>query len=187
MSDTALQPTIDSLWSACTPDEHREMLESVLRSAPVALANPETAGSYEEFFDAVAAANNVQSKAFRRYPVKQQRGFAVKVIDTPGFARFREFAIRDWLLLHHRPLLRQLCDAVGVAHEDGMITGDATPPTDKVRSGLASLIASAPARPCAVYIGFLVATEMSGFGDLASAVTAENYNVHGVLTRPVVA
>ncbi len=177
-------PTIESLWRACTPDEHRAMVEAVLRTAPVALAHPETAPTYDEFLNAVAAGNNVRSEAFRRYPLKQQRGFAIKVLDSPAFTQFRELAIKDWLLLHHRALLRQLCDAAGVPHEDGMITGDSTPPPQAARAALRTLIDSAPARSGAIYVGFLLATHMSGFGDLAAAAEAERFDPLAVLGKP---
>lgn len=172
--------TLDELWKLCAP-ERRAMLEALMPE----LANPED-GLAAEAVRVIAAASHTRPESFLRYPAKQQIAFTSKVIDTPALRGTREWAIRAWLLKHHRSLLVSMCDSCKLPHDNGMIEQDAPAPAPEVtRAAAASLVASNEARPVAIYFAFIIAVSMNGFGDLAAALQQANIDPRAILSRPV--
>ena len=171
--------TIDELWKLCAP-ERRAMLEALMPE----LANPEDSLAADAV-RVIAAASHTRPESFLRYPAKQQIAFTSKVIDTPALRGTREWAIRAWLLQHHRDLLRTMCDACKLPHDNGMIDQDAAAPAPELtRAAAASLMGSKEARPVAIYFAFLVAVSMNGFGDLAAALQEAKIDPRALLSQP---
>ena len=72
-------------------------------------------------------------------------------------------------LEQHRPMMASFLDALGIAHEDGLIADDdlKAPPPEKIREAATTLAASYPAEDVAVYLSTLIWQDPETWGTLA--------------------
>ncbi len=172
--------SIDELWKTCSA-ERRAMIEAMVPD----LVTAEDATA-DEIIRVIAAANHARPESFIKYPLKQQVAFTSKVIDSPGLVAAREWAIRSWLLKHHRNLLCAMCDACKLPHEDGMIGPEVPAPSlADARDAAKAVLNSNQERPTAVYFGFLVAADMTGFGDFSRVLEEAGIDLRALLAKPV--
>jgi hypothetical protein len=71
-----------------------------------------------------------------------------------------------------RPLMAAFLDALGIAHDQGLITAESVSPPDagRVEAAVAAVGAAFPARDVAVYLRTLVALDPDTWGHLARVV-----------------
>ena len=72
-------------------------------------------------------------------------------------------------LVHQRPLMGRFLDALGIAHEDGLISDEnLTPPaTERLATAAQTLAASFPAEDVSLYLSTLLWQDSSTWGNLA--------------------
>lgn len=76
------------------------------------------------------------------------------------------------LIAHHlasgRPMMKEFLDALGLAHEDGLITDDEVAPPDHARlaSAAATLAAAFPAADVSLYLNTLLTQDPDTWGGL---------------------
>lgn len=72
-------------------------------------------------------------------------------------------------LAAQRPMMASFLDALGVAHEDGLITAEAVslPSEDRVRQAVTDLSSAFPARDVALYLSTLITQDPDTWGTLA--------------------
>jgi hypothetical protein len=77
-------------------------------------------------------------------------------------------ALIAYHLTTKRPMMRAFLDAVGLAHEDGIITTDEVPPpeTSRLTAGVDALRASFPPDDVALYLKTLVAVDETTWGGI---------------------
>lgn len=77
-------------------------------------------------------------------------------------------------LAAQRPMMASFLDALGVAHEDGLISVEALalPSEDRVRQAATDLSAAYPARDVALYLSTLVTQDPDTWGPLADLAQA---------------
>ena len=70
---------------------------------------------------------------------------------------------------HQRPMMGRFLDALGIAHEDGMISDEdiAAPPQARLAAAAGTLAASFPAEDVALYFSTLIWQDPETWGDLA--------------------
>lgn len=70
-------------------------------------------------------------------------------------------ALVSYHLETQRPMMGEFLDALGIAHEDGLISDEtvAKPEPDKVREAVATLAAKYPAEDVALYLSTLVSQD----------------------------
>ena len=75
-------------------------------------------------------------------------------------------------LAHQRPMMATFLDAVGVAHDNGLITADPDGPipADKVALGVKALAAAHPAEDLRLYFGTLLAQDPATWAALEAHV-----------------
>lgn len=77
-------------------------------------------------------------------------------------------------LAHQRPMLAAFLDALGIAHENGLITNDpdAPPAADQVSTAAATLRERFPAEDVDLYLSTLLSQDPETWGALAPIATA---------------
>lgn len=83
-------------------------------------------------------------------------------------------ALVNYHLGRQRPMMGRFLDALGIAHEDGLITEEHVPHPDRERlkTAVADLASSHPADDVALYFATLVSQDPDTWGDLAVAAEA---------------
>jgi hypothetical protein len=78
-------------------------------------------------------------------------------------------------LAHRRPMLRTFLDALGIPHEDGLITGDVEGPVgrEKLDAGVSALSAAYPAGDVSLYLATLLSQDPGTWQALAEFPQAE--------------
>lgn len=79
-------------------------------------------------------------------------------------------ALVSYHLEHQRPMMARFLDALGISHEDGLITEEdvAKPDTDKLRDAAADLVSNHPADDVSLYLSTLVSQDPDTWGELAN-------------------
>ena len=75
-------------------------------------------------------------------------------------------------LAHQRPMMSAFLDAIGIAHDNGLITEDPKSPitSEQVSAGLAALQGAYPAEDIQLYFATLLAQDPETWGALASHI-----------------
>ncbi len=78
-------------------------------------------------------------------------------------------------LAHQRPMLRSFLDALGIQHEDGLITGDVDGaiPRERLEAGVSALAAAYPPADVSLYLATLLAQDPDTWGALSEFPQAE--------------
>jgi hypothetical protein len=78
-------------------------------------------------------------------------------------------------LAHQRPMLRTFLDALGIPHDDGLITGDVEGPIarEKLDAAVAALAAEYQAGDVSLYLATLLSQDPATWGALADVPLAE--------------
>jgi hypothetical protein len=78
-------------------------------------------------------------------------------------------ALVNYHLAKQRPMMTAFLDSVGVAHEEGLITGEevAKPESDKLKAAAAEVASKFPAEDVALYLSTLVSQDPDTWGELA--------------------
>lgn len=79
-------------------------------------------------------------------------------------------ALVSYHLEHQRPMMASFLDALGVAHENGLISEESVekPDSEKLQAAAAALASNYPAEDVSLYLSTLVSQDPETWGELAA-------------------
>lgn len=118
----------------------------------------------------------------QRQTLTAKAGYLSQRIETPGFIRFKEGLIRNWLFCRHRPLLLCLLSSAGIPHKEGLVESEAVPtPADRLAIGIEALREKFPHRYVGLYLGYLLYVEGDVWQELPAALERCGLSVPALL------
>jgi hypothetical protein len=108
---------------------------------------------YQAALSAVADARKLRPAYFKRQPRPQQHTMMVATLARPALETVTGNLLRAWLLKRHKQMLVDFLDALGIAHEEGVV--EQLPPAmddAKVHAAVEALLAKHPPEAVAVYL-----------------------------------
>ncbi len=157
----ALSPLRPSqLWKRLPAERRRLAAEVFWRDENAALEQADALGT-------IAQRIRFRLKSVYAMPAgkKVQQLLALPVVSEAVAARL----LVAYHLEHHRPMMARFLDALGIAHEDGLIAEESlTPPAaDRLRAAAETLAASCPADDVSLYLTTLLWQDPETWGGLA--------------------
>ena len=108
---------------------------------------------YRATLGAVAEARKLRPVFLERQPRPQRHAAMLATLARPSLDMVTANLIRTWLLKKHKQMLTDFLDALGIAHQEGVVE-DLPPAMDdaKVRAAVEALLAKHPPEAVAVYL-----------------------------------
>jgi hypothetical protein len=108
---------------------------------------------YRATLGAVAEARKLRPVFLERQPRPQRHAAMLATLARPALDMVAANLIRTWLLKKHKQMLADFLDALGIAHQEGVVE-DLPPTMDdaKVRAAVDALLAKHPPEAVAVYL-----------------------------------
>ena len=108
---------------------------------------------YRATLGAVAEARKRRPVFLERQPRPQRHAAMLATLARPALDMVAANLIRTWLLKKHKQMLADFLDALGIAHQEGVVE-DLPPAMDdaKVRAAVEALLAKHPHEAVAVYL-----------------------------------
>lgn len=122
---------------------------------------------------ALASHYRFRPKSVRALPVEKKARYLSSLPGVPDSVAGR--VLVAYHLAHQRPMLAAFLDALGVPHENGVLTGDElTPPTEaRLKEAAAALHAAFPAADVDLYFETLIGQDPETWGALADLLTGD--------------
>ena len=116
---------------------------------------------------AIATHMKFRAKTVLNLPLEKKTTYLLRLpnVSDPVAAR----ALVNYHLERQRPMMSAFLDAVGITHENGLISDEtvAKPEMEKLRAAAESLAAQYPADDVALYFSTLISQDPDTWGDLA--------------------
>jgi hypothetical protein len=108
---------------------------------------------YRAALSAVAEARKLRPVFLERQPRPQRNATMLATLSRPALDMVTANLIRSWLLKKYKPMLADFLDALGIAHQEGVVE-DLPPAMDdaKVHAAVDTLLAKYPPEAVAVYL-----------------------------------
>jgi hypothetical protein len=108
---------------------------------------------YRATLSAVAEARKLRPVFLERQPRPQRHTAMLATLARPALEMVTSNLIRTWLLKKHKQMLADFLDALGIAHQEGVVE-ELPPAMDeaKVRAAVDALLAKYPPEAVAVYL-----------------------------------
>jgi hypothetical protein len=115
----------------------------------------------------IATQMKFRAKTVLNLPVEKKTSYLVRLPNLTDAVAAR--ALVNYHLERQRPMMSAFLDAVGIAHENGLINDEAVakPESDKLREAAAELVAKYPADDIALYFSTLISQDPETWGELA--------------------
>ena len=161
MADDALDiPRPSQLWKQLSPERKRQAAD--------AFWHDENAGNEQaEAIGAIAQRIKFRLKSVITMPVEKKSHYllAMPAVSEMLAARL----LVAYHLAHQRPMMAAFLNALGIAHEDGIINDEEMkPPTaEALQKGAKAISASYPAEDVALYLSTLVWQDPDTWGGLS--------------------
>ena len=146
--------------------------ERRLEAAELFWADEESAEQQIEAVSAIAGHMKFRTKSVIALPVEKKARY---LVGLPAIAD----SVAARVLVHYhlerqRAMMAAFLDALGIAHDNGLITEETVPKPDRERlkSAVASLAASYPSEDVGLYFATLVSQDPDTWGELAVASEA---------------
>ena len=108
---------------------------------------------YRGILDAVAQSRKVRVVYLERQPRTDRHGFVVATLARPSMEPTAANLLRTWFLKKQNQLLIDFLDALGIAHEKGVVEDLPEKVEDeKVKGAVEALLAKHPAEVVALYL-----------------------------------
>jgi hypothetical protein len=162
MADLSDFPRPSQLWKQLPADRKAIAAEAFWRDDNAGMEHAEAIGS-------IAARIKFRTKSVVALPVEK------KVRQLLAMPALSELVAARLLVAYHlrerRPMMGAFLDALGIGHEEGLISDDDTPapPEEKLREAAKAIAASYPAEEVALYLSTLVWQDFDTWGALADA------------------
>jgi hypothetical protein len=156
-------------YSGFRPSKIWRRMTAERRSAAAELfwGDEQSAEQQVEACASIATQMKFRAKSVLQLPIDKKTRYLVGLpqISDPVAAR----ALVNYHLGRQRPMMADFLDALGVAHEDGLIKEETVvkPEAEKLRAAVEAVAAKYPADDVALYFSTLVSQDPETWGDLA--------------------
>jgi hypothetical protein len=159
-SDVPDIPRPSQLWKLLTPERKQQAAEAFWRDENAVMEQGEA-------IVAIAMRIKFRVKSVRELPIEKKARHLIALGNVSEMIAAR--LLVAYHLSHQRPMMASFLDALGIAHEDGLIqTEDMPPPSaETLGSAARSLTASYPPEDVALYLSTLVWQDPETWGALA--------------------
>jgi hypothetical protein len=148
------------LWKILTPERRREAAE---------LFWMDEQGSQQqlEAVATIAQRMKFRTKSVIALPVERKAKYLLQLPNVSESIAAR--ALITYHLARQRPMMEAFLDALGIAHEEGLISDDSMPAPDaeKLKAAAAELGSKFPPQDVALYFSTLVSQDPDTWGGLA--------------------
>ena len=160
MTDVADTPLPSSLWTQLSPERRLAAAEALWRDEHAVAEQGELLGT-------IAQRIKFRIKSVVAMPVekKARQLVALPTVSEPVAARL----LVVYHVAHQRPMMGRFLEALGIAHEDGMISDEelAAPPQEKLAAAAGTLASAFPAGDVSLYLSTLIWQDPETWGGLA--------------------
>jgi hypothetical protein len=162
MPDTPDVPDIPRpsiLWKTLTPERKHQAAEAFWRDENAAVEQAEAIA-------AIAMRIKFRVKSAQALPIEKKARHLVALGNVSEMIAAR--LLVAFHLAHQRPMMARFLDALGIAHEDGLIAGEdlQPPPAEKLGEAARTLGASYPPEDVALYLSTLIWQDPETWGTL---------------------
>jgi hypothetical protein len=160
MSDVPEIPRPSVLWKRLTPERKQQAADAFWRDENAAMEQGEA-------IVAIAMRIKFRVKSVREMPVEKKARHLVALGNVSEMIAAR--LLVAFHLAHQRPMMASFLDALGIAHEDGLIASEdlGAPPAGKLAEAAGTLAAAYPPEDVALYLSTLVWQDPDTWGALA--------------------
>jgi hypothetical protein len=148
------------LWRALSPERKLEAADAFWRDTSATLEQAEVVG-------AIAQRIKFRPKSVRALALEKKARHLI------GLGAMSDLVAARLLVAYHlarqRPMMASFLDALGVAHDDGVIADEDMPPPaeDRLREAVATIARNYPPEDVALYLSTLVWQDTETWGKLA--------------------
>jgi hypothetical protein len=163
MADASALPDIprpSQLWKHLSPDKKRVAADAFWRDEQAANEQAEAIGL-------IAQRIKFRLKSVLALPVEKKTQYILAMPAVPEMMAAR--LLVAYHVAHQRPMMGAFLDALGIAHEEGIIATDevAPPSAEALTQAAKTLAASYPADDVSLYLSTLVWQDPDTWGALA--------------------
>jgi hypothetical protein len=153
-------PRPSVLWKTLTPERKQQAAEAFWRDENAAMEQAEAIA-------AIAMRIKFRIKSAQALPVEKKARHLVALGNVSEMIAAR--LLVAFHLAHQRPMMASFLDALGIAHDEGLIASEelGPPPADKLAGAARTLVASYPPEDVALYLSTLVWQDPETWGALA--------------------
>jgi hypothetical protein len=162
MSDETEAPRPSQLWKQLSPERKLQAAEAFWRDVNASVEQAEAVAT-------IAQRIKFRTKSVLAMPVEKK---ARQLISLPSLSELVAARLLvAYHLAHQRPMMVSFLDAVGIAHEDGLIADeDIKPPSpDTLKAAAKKLSGAYPSDDVALYLAMLMWQDPDTWGELAGA------------------
>jgi hypothetical protein len=150
--------TAHEIFSGLTPAEAHELFESL---------HDANKPAYRGALQATAARRRLRPVFLERKPRAERHQWMQAVLAAPAHEDLGLEILQNWVLSAHRPMLGDFLDALGIAHEDGLVdTIPAQPAREKVDAAVDAIAAKHPATAVKIYLNLFQPVGPEAWPDL---------------------
>lgn len=162
MTDRMDTPRPSQLWKQLSPERKAQAAEAFWRDENAATEQAEAIA-------AIAQRLKFRPKSAMSLPLERKTKYLAAMPQVPELVAAR--LLVAFHLEHRRPMMSAFLDALGIAHENGLIADEnvSPPDRDRLRAAAATLGRSFPAEDVALYLSTLLWQDADLWGALADA------------------
>jgi hypothetical protein len=159
MADLTDIPRPSALWKSLAAERKQQAAEAFWRDENAAVEQAEAIA-------AIAMRIKFRVKSAQALPVEKKARHLVALGNVSEMIAAR--LLVAYHLAHQRPMMATFLDALGIAHDEGLIASEdlEPPPADKIAEAARTLAASYPAEEVALYLSTLVWQDPDTWGTL---------------------
>jgi hypothetical protein len=153
------------IWKRLSPERRQE-------AAQLFWTDEDASQQQVEAVSAIASHMKFRTKSVLGLPVAKKAKYLAGLPAVSDAVAAR--ALVRYHLERQRPMMVTFLDALGIAHENGLITEETVPKPDRdrLKAAVASLASSYPAEHVGLYFATLVSQDPDTWGELAAASEA---------------
>ena len=155
-------PTPSQLWKQLSPERRLQAAEAFWRDENAAVEQAEAVA-------AIAQRIKFRAKSVLAMPVEKKARQLVALTAVSELLAAR--LLVAYHLAHQRPMMASFLDAVGIAHEDGLIADEEfePPSPDTLKAAAKTLSSAYPKDDVTLYLATLIWQDPDTWGELAGA------------------
>jgi hypothetical protein len=148
------------IWKRMPPERRKQ-------AAELFWDDEQSAEQQVEACATIATQMKFRAKSVLNLPVEKKTRYLVTLPNVSDTVAAR--ALVNYHLALHRPMMGEFLDALGVAHEEGLIKEDTVvkPESETLRAAAAHISGKYPAEDVSLYLATLVSQDPDTWGELA--------------------
>lgn len=137
--------TIRGIWGGMSDETAATILGEIRRGSP---------DVYREALAGTANALRMRLPALQKLPTARQAATIRRALTRMDLQEAGAHILIEWLTTHQRPMLSQLLDELGIAHEEGTVKDDVgpEPAAPRLKEAVERLYRSFPEEHVSVYL-----------------------------------